>query len=80
MTEKKWSDQGCEVCRQKVLSGKPLIELSINIPHHIRLLLCPDCKSLWCEDERFANVITKENALKNFDISGHDLEQALKSN
>lgn len=78
MPEKKWSDQGCYVCRQKILSGKPLVELAVNIPHHIRLLLCQDCKSLWCEEERFANVITKEKALQDFDISESDLDRALK--
>ena len=78
MYEKTWVDQGCEICRQKILSGKPLIEFSINIPNHIRLLLCTDCKSLWCEEERFATVITKENALDNFEILESDLDQALK--
>ena len=78
MPEKIWNDQGCEVCRQNILSGKPLIELSLNVPHHIRLLFCLDCKSLWCEEERFANVITKEKALEKFDISEPELNLVLE--
>lgn len=68
-----WEQQGCNECREKLLSGRRLPEISSNPQNHIRLQKCPTCKALWLIEERFFKVIAKDEALKQFDIAASDL-------
>ena len=63
-----WFKQGCEICRQGVLSGSsssPAL-VGTSIANHARLRRCHACGSWWEENEREAHVISEADALRTF--------------
>jgi hypothetical protein len=59
-----WNSKGCEVCRKMWLSGNFPEEVAVNIERHASLHCCPVCKTLWEQNERYADVISDTDAAK----------------
>lgn len=66
MTNSKWEDKGCDICRKLWETGKRPPELAVNVDLHTRLHKCDVCGSYWEQLERYADVIEKEEARKMF--------------
>jgi hypothetical protein len=64
-----WFEQGCDVCRQGVLSGESAnpAPVGVNIPAHARLRRCQACGAWWEENEREAHVISEQQARSTFE-------------
>jgi len=63
-----WFKQGCEICRQGVLSGSsssPAL-VGTSIANHAHLRRCHACGSWWEENEREAHVISEADVLGTF--------------
>jgi len=63
-----WSYQGCDECRNGVLSGgrDNSERVASSVKHHAHLLRCRFCGSYWQEGEREAHVITEAEARSAF--------------
>ena len=59
-----WKKKGCEVCRHQWESGQRPPELAINYVLHSRLHQCATCKTYWEQNERYADVLSKKEALE----------------
>jgi hypothetical protein len=62
-----WFRQGCERCRQGILSGADWpAELAVNVELHAALHRCAACGAYWEINEREAHVISEEEARTSF--------------
>jgi hypothetical protein len=57
-----WQHKGCKVCRGLWESGERPTELAVNYPLHSRLHRCDTCGTFWEQHERYADVITENEA------------------
>lgn len=73
---KEFNEKGCEVCRQRWLSGDFPREVAISLERHAHLHLCDECGTFWEQFERFPDVIKIEDVRKYYEISDELLEYA----
>jgi hypothetical protein len=66
MSNIKWENKGCEVCRKLWESGKRPPELAVNFELHSRLHRCSTCGSYWEQLERYADTVDEEEAKEHF--------------
>ncbi|MCL4207976.1 MAG: hypothetical protein KJ000_36275 [Pirellulaceae bacterium] len=57
-----WEAKGCPICRNKWLSGQQLTRIATNDETHSFLHKCDACGTYWQQFERYANVISKDEA------------------
>lgn len=76
-----WSEQGCEACRDGVLSGEwspetvarlggtclPPKRVASNLKIHAYLHYCNSCGAWWEFGERYAKVISETKARRAFE-------------
>lgn len=60
-----WSNKGCSVCRRQWETGEQPTRLGISFARHAYLHQCDVCGSYWEQYERYADVISIEDA-RNF--------------
>ena len=58
----RWEDKGCPVCRRKWETGEQPRRLGISLTRQTYLHQCDECKTFWEQRERYADVITSEEA------------------
>ncbi len=66
MSNTKWKEKGCDVCRKLWESGKRPPELAVSFELHSRLHRCSSCGSYWEQLERYADIIDEGEAKKLF--------------
>jgi hypothetical protein len=65
---RRWEGKGCDSCRQRLLSGGSLPEVAVNVDQHSILRKCDACGTYWEEFERFADVVSREDAERIYGI------------
>jgi hypothetical protein len=63
-----WEEKGCDVCRQTWQRGGLLPEIAVNVEQHSILRRCGACGIYWEEFERFADVVSREDAERIYKI------------
>lgn len=61
-----WEEKGCEICRNLWETGNRPPELAINYELHSRLHQCASCGTYWEQYERYADVISPDEAQRNY--------------
>ena len=63
-----WMCQGCEQCREGILSGRPDLPAPVAVSRaaHAYLRQCPTCGACWEEGEREAHVIGEDEVRRTF--------------
>jgi hypothetical protein len=57
-----WQKKGCPVCRALWESGQHPPELAMSIVLHSRLHRCSSCAAFWEQSERYADIISEQQA------------------
>lgn len=65
---REWKNKGCNICRRLWEKGQTPPMLAENIEYHAVLYKCGVCNTLWEEYERYADVVTKEDAETRYDL------------
>lgn len=58
----RWEDKGCALCRRIWETGDQPRRLGISLARQAYLHQCDECKAFWEQLERYADVITSEEA------------------
>ncbi len=63
-----WMQQGCDQCRQGILSGRgdTPAPVAVSLAAHAFLRRCPACGAWWQLNEREAHVIPEDEARQTF--------------
>lgn len=59
-----WETKGCDVCRRMWETGMQPPRLGISLARNAYLHKCNVCGTYWEQCERYANVISNEDAKK----------------
>jgi hypothetical protein len=58
----RWDEKGCFICRRQWETGIQPRRLGINLARQTYLHQCNECRSFWEQYERYADVISSEEA------------------
>lgn len=61
-----WNEKGCLVCRRKWEAGDQPERLGISVARNAYLHRCEECGAYWEQYERYADVISYEDALRYY--------------
>lgn len=60
----KWEEKGCVVCRRQWESGVQPPRLGLSLARNAYLHQCQACGAYWEQFERYADIISKDDAKK----------------
>jgi hypothetical protein len=70
-----WKKKGCDVCRNLWETGKRPPELAVSDVLHSRIHRCSSCGAFWEQLERYADVISEEEARRLYPEAFLDSEK-----
>jgi hypothetical protein len=63
-----WDSKGCEVCRKAWQTGRAPPEIAVDLAAHASLHVCRVCGTHWEQHERFADVISADEARRRYPV------------